>query len=359
MSLSRALLFSLVLSLSATFLASQDREISPTTEVKISQTEAIVLYPADFVVAEDGVVFLTDAQDGNIKCYEPDGRFLKAIGRRGPGPGEFLGPVYCDYQAPLLSVLDTPKFKVHIYERKGRAELVKIAEISCMACTSDVILLGKGVLVDAYVHNNDGKFALTLRCFDDTMKCLLPNYRRYGFESEREHKVSYLDLSMLTSQRGFLSVLGNRIYFVFDARPIVTSLNLDGSEIATFRTMSPNYREPRINARIRDAFAKPGREDEVKAERNKVSKITGILTDEDMIGILFSNYDATSDTWRLYLQRFAKGGKLISESLLRDAVNYGSIFSYYYQRESGILYVMAERFGDETDDYRILGYQLR
>jgi len=350
-------LFALSFMVSNFILPAQDQELSPATAVKISQAEALILYASDFAIAEDGVIFIPDGKDGNIKLYEPDGTLLKVIGRRGPGPEEFRAPAFCDYKTPFLSVLDL--FKVHIYERKGRADLAKVAEISCMACTSDVILSGKGVLVDAFVHHNDGKFSLTLRSFADTVKHLLPSYRRYGFKSEREYKVSYLDLHMLTSGRGYLSVWENRVYFILDARPIVTNFNLDGSEIATFRTLSPNYREPRINARIRDNFSKR-RSSELITERNKVSKITGILADDQMVGVLFCNYDAPSDTWKLYLQRFDKAGKLVSESLLREAVNYRAIFSYYFQRESGVLYVMAERYGDETtDDYRILGYKLR
>ncbi len=352
----RELSILLVFPLLATLLPAQAQEISPVQVIRVSQSDVPILFASDFAIAEDGVIFIPDGKDGNIKCYEPDGTLLKVIGRRGPGPGEFMTPAFCDYKAPFLSVLDA--FKVYVYERKGRGDLARIAEIPCMACTSDVVLSGKGILVDAYVRYNDGKFCLTLRSFDDTIKHLLPNYRRYGFKSEGEHRTSYLDLSMLTSQRGFLSVLGNRIYFVFDARPIVTSLNLDGSEVATFRTLSPNYREPRLNAKIRDAF-KAGRGKEVGEERNKVSCNTGILADDQMVGVLFSNYDAPSETWKLYLQRFDKTGKLISESLLRDAVNYGSFFSYYYQRENGILYIMSERYGDETDDYRILEYKLR
>lgn len=354
---SKGLFILLVFFLLATILPAEAQDIYPARVVRISQKESPVLHGADFAIAEDGIIFITDGKDGNIKLYEPDGTLLKIFGRRGPGPEEFLAPYFCDYQAPFLSILDA--FKIHIYERKGRAELVKIAEIPCMACTSDVILSGKGVLVDAYVHSNDGKFSVTLRSFDETVKNLLPNYRRYGFKSEGEYKASYLDLSMLTSQRGFLSVFGNRVYLVFDARPIVTSFNMDGSELAAFQTISPNYREPRLNARIRDAFYKPGRESELKAERNKVSCNTGTLADDQMVGVLFSNYDASSETWKLYLQRFDKAGKFVSESLLREAVNYGAFFSYYYQRESGVLYIMSERYGDETDDYRILGYKLR
>lgn len=350
--------FALAVSLAATPLTVQTQVIAPSLSIQISQADAPLLWGADFVVAEDGVIFITDAKDGNIKCYDSSGKLLNVIGRRGPGPLEFLGPSFCDYQPPFLSILDGAR-KIHVYERVGRAGLSKLGEISCLMCTSDVVLSGKSVLVDAYVHNNDGEFSLTVRGFNDALKCLLPSYRRYGFDSERELRASYSDLSKLTAQRGFLAVFGNRIYFVFDVRPVVTVLNLDGSGIVTFSSLSPNYREPRINGRIRDAFFEPGREGEIKAERNKVSYITGILADDGMVGVLFSNYDAPTETWQLYLLRFDLDGKLVSEACLREAINYGSLFSYYYQRVSGRLYVMTERYGNETDDYRILGYNLR
>ena len=357
----KALAALLAFSLLAGLLPAQTRELAPATAIRISQTDALLLYAADFAVAEDGVIFITDAKDINIKLYDPGGKLLKVIGGRGLGPEEFEGPYLCDYQAPFLSVLDSPKFKVHIYERKGKSDLVKVAEIPCMMCTSDVILSGKGVLVDAVAHDNGKKFFLTLRGFkDDVIKPLLPIERRYGYDSVSAYKANYNDLSMLTEQRGYLTISGKKAYFVFDVKPKVTAVDLDDLELVTFGGPSANYRQPRINMTIREAFFKPGKEDDLLRERNKVSYITGILSDEDMVGVLFSNYDAPSESWKLYLQRYDATGKFLSESLLRDAVNYGNRFSYFFQRESGFLYIMTEKYGDDaTDDYRILGYKLR
>lgn len=351
--------FSLFLSLVVTLLSDQGSEILPIKSIPISQMNAPLLYAADFIVAEDGIILIADAKDGNIKCYDPEGNLLRIIGRRGPGPNEFLGPSFCDYQAPFFSVLDSPKFKVHIYEREGRTNLSKVAEVSCMMCTSDVILSGKGILVDAFVHNNGTKYFLTLRNFQgEILKRLLPIERRYGYESERSYKANYEDLSMLTAQRGFLSVWGNRAFFILDVIPRIVSVGLDDLEIIIFGTPSPNYREPRINPAIRNAFTNKESEP-LKRERQKVSYITGILSDERMVGILFSNYDALSDSWKLYLQRYDLEGSFLSEDLLREATNYDSFFNYYFQRDIGILHVMAEIYGDDSDEYRILGYKLR
>lgn len=356
----RRFVFFLIISPAGILWPAQSRDLSPSKTIHVSQTDAFLLYGADFVVAEDGVIFVADAKDGNIKCYDPEGKLLKVVGRRGPGPEEFGSPTFCDYQTPFLSVLDSPKFKVHIYERKGRADLVKVAEIPCMMCTSDIILSAKGVLVDAYIHTNKGKFFLTLRAFrDDVIDYLLPIERKYGYESERSYKGNHEDLSKLTAGRGFLSILGNKVYYVPDIRLKITALRLDNLEVVTFGSPSPNYREPKVNQTIRDAFANKEGEP-VNRERKKVSYITGILSDERMVGVLFSNYDVPSDTWKLYLQRYDPAGKLLSEDFLREATNYFSLFNYYFHRESGVLYVMAERYGDDTtDDYRILGYKLR
>jgi hypothetical protein len=343
----------------ATIIPAQRSEISPSQNIQISQTVTPLLYAADFVVAEDGVIFISDAKDGNIKGYDSSGKLLNIIGQRGPGPEEFLGPSFCDYQAPFLAILDGAR-KIHVYERRGRAELSKIGEIYCLMCTSDVILSGKGVLVDNYIHEKErGAFFLTLRELGGAaIRYLLPIERRYGYDSIRDYKVNYDDLSKLSAQRGFLTISDNRIFFVFDVKPKVIGVNLDGSGIATFGGPSPNYREPRINQTIRNAFSSEESES-IKREREKVSYITGILSTKDMVGVLFSNYDASSDIWKLYLQRYDAAGHFVSESLLREATNYGSLFHYYFQRETCILYVMAERYGDETDDYRILGYKLK
>ncbi|MFN2316439.1 MAG: 6-bladed beta-propeller [Gemmatimonadales bacterium] len=45
-----------------------------------------------FAVADDGTVFLLEAQDHQVRVFSETGEFLRAIGRRGQGPGEFEQP---------------------------------------------------------------------------------------------------------------------------------------------------------------------------------------------------------------------------------------------------------------------------
>jgi hypothetical protein len=343
---------------SSTFPTADAQDLRPFRTISLYQEEVPILYASDFVIAEDGLIFVTDAKDCNIKSYDPTGRLIGVTGRRGPGPEEFSGPYLCDYQAPYLAILDPPRMKIIIYQRDGKGGLSRVDEIDCMACTSDIALWGKNVIVDAYVAQQNKKFGLTLRGFGTkSLNGLLSLERRYGFDSIGSYERNWEDLSMLTQQSGFLSVTGDYLYYILDARLKITRVNIVNQEIMTFGKPSASYREPRINQIIRNAFANK-ESAPVANERKKVSFITGIISANEMIGVLFSNYDATSDNWRLYMQRYDPKGELISEYHLCDAANYGQLYNYFFR--DNILYVLSERYGDDsTDKYDILGYKIQ
>jgi hypothetical protein len=49
--------------------------------------------PSDLTVDSDGRVLVMDFADNNIKIFDPSGNFLKVVGRKGQGPGEFNMPI--------------------------------------------------------------------------------------------------------------------------------------------------------------------------------------------------------------------------------------------------------------------------
>jgi hypothetical protein len=60
---------------------------------------AIALDPA-------GNVYVLDFSDNNIKCFDPAGKFLRLIGRKGQGPGEFNMPYAIAVARDRLTVWD-------------------------------------------------------------------------------------------------------------------------------------------------------------------------------------------------------------------------------------------------------------
>src|SRR4030042_4223918 len=55
--------------------------------------EAELSRPFRLLVDDQGNIYVLDIQDGNIKKYAPDGKFVMTIGRKGQGPGELQGPM--------------------------------------------------------------------------------------------------------------------------------------------------------------------------------------------------------------------------------------------------------------------------
>jgi len=81
--------------------------------------------PSDVQVAPNGDIFVADGHGGNsnarIVKFSADGRFIKAWGKKGSGPGEFDTPhsLAMDSQGRLF-VADLRNFRVQIFDQDGR-----------------------------------------------------------------------------------------------------------------------------------------------------------------------------------------------------------------------------------------------
>jgi hypothetical protein len=54
-----------------------------------SNEEAMLYQPSDLLVDESGNIYVSDYRDAVIKVYGPDGGYIRTIGHKGEGPGEF------------------------------------------------------------------------------------------------------------------------------------------------------------------------------------------------------------------------------------------------------------------------------
>jgi hypothetical protein len=80
----------------------------PKTILEGSSLPKDVLFvnPIDVVADIKGNIFILDISDNNIKKFNPSGKFLKVIGRKGQGPGEFNMPSDLVLARDCLAVLD-------------------------------------------------------------------------------------------------------------------------------------------------------------------------------------------------------------------------------------------------------------
>jgi hypothetical protein len=71
-------------------------------------------------VDEEGQFFILDEQAGNIKVFDQNGGFVKTIGRKGQGPGEFGMPIslFLSQQDQII-VNDMGQRKIQYFDKEG------------------------------------------------------------------------------------------------------------------------------------------------------------------------------------------------------------------------------------------------
>ena len=86
-----------------------------------SPEAALLNKPLRLEVDAPGNVYVMDYGDVNIKVYDGQGKFLRAIGRQGQGPGEFGGMVeFKMMTAGRIGILDFSQSRVSIMTTEGR-----------------------------------------------------------------------------------------------------------------------------------------------------------------------------------------------------------------------------------------------
>jgi hypothetical protein len=80
----------------------------------------ILFRPMRFLVDQNENIYITDSQDQVIKVFDPDGRYMRTIGAKGEGPGEFS---FISYQTFLpdgrLLVMDSRSIRISLFNSSG------------------------------------------------------------------------------------------------------------------------------------------------------------------------------------------------------------------------------------------------
>lgn len=95
--------------------------LADTTRVSLSEgRDSRLVAPAGLVSADEGDIYVADASEGVVHQFRLDGSFVRDIGSRGDGPGEFRTPAYPTLgQDGTLYVTDLTKSHVAVFSRSG------------------------------------------------------------------------------------------------------------------------------------------------------------------------------------------------------------------------------------------------
>lgn len=78
--------------------------------------------PVDVAISKEGLIYILDSKDNNIKIFKEDGSYIKPIGRVGEGPGEFKRPWSLQIIKDKIYITDTGNRRIQIFTKDGRYE---------------------------------------------------------------------------------------------------------------------------------------------------------------------------------------------------------------------------------------------
>lgn len=87
---------------------------------EVGAEEYLLNRPYDLKIDDQGNFYIYDWMDCHILVYDDNGKYVRTIGRKGQGPGEFLSPAFFDFsQDGRLFVNDVQNQRITIFDREG------------------------------------------------------------------------------------------------------------------------------------------------------------------------------------------------------------------------------------------------
>jgi hypothetical protein len=314
----------------------------------ISIEEDALFLTRFFAELEDGSLLFTDIRDKNnqIKVFNEDGKLIKAWGKMGPGPDEFGGLGFLDYQSPYLAVADAGKHQIHVFEKSQNYEFKKIGEFLAWEYSSSIKIYGRNVLLSGYIVSPKGKkYALFMRDFNGKeTKYILPIEYRYGARSMSEYEKIREAVSGL-SALAFLDVYQDTVFYVSDVRLKVAKIDMISKKIDLIGKKPGNFRALAMNKKTREALIDPHTEKEFGDDIiSRHSFVNGVFADKDFVGVLYVNREKKINSELFfvpYIQIYDHSGKLLHGQPLAPFFSEERYTPMFYQKDKRHLYLLS------------------
>lgn len=172
-----------------------------------------------------------DSKARNIKQYDNNGKFIRTIGKKGPGPGEFVRPLAFWIDDDNLLVGDPQSRKLHVFDKSRKFErFFRIRDCREMhRLDVDTIILG------AAVKDHD-KTGACLHLFD----------MRKGDIKKSFYPISENALKNRMIGDGIFFDLDkeNNIYSIQEMEYQISKFNSTGNLLKTFSSPNSQYKAP-------------------------------------------------------------------------------------------------------------------
>ena len=150
--------------------------------------------PSDLLVSDNNELIISDSSDHCVVLFRTDGTFIRRIGQKGQGPGEFIRPSKVSLLDHRLLVADSGNYRIQILTKSG--ESVKTHRFTKSS------LLGLGALVfftnqGDYYYSTNGLASSNL-----IVHCSIKGEKMARFGKIFGEKKLYVDMSTALIKKG-------------------------------------------------------------------------------------------------------------------------------------------------------------
>ncbi len=141
-------------------------------------------------------IYVTDSMDYSLKKFDSDGNFIKKVGRKGQGPGEFMAPRLLDSSDRFLFATDQYFLGVQVFDKelnfKKRIQIKK--PISDLKILSDSQIAIATMTIDKIasilIYNTEGKLTREFR-YSEKRSPLMMDMVSFDFDQDGNLYLAY------------------------------------------------------------------------------------------------------------------------------------------------------------------------
>jgi len=187
-----------LLFVSQLFLSGKElRQISLEEVLSVGRLDDDILFQWAGVFADsNGNIYVTDAMDYSLKKFDSQGNFIKKVGRKGQGPGEFMAPRLLDGLNRYLYATDQHRlgvqvfdmelnFKRHIPIKKPIADLKILSDSQIAVAT---MFMDK--MASILIYNADGELTGEFR-YSEKKSPLMMDMVSFDFDKDGNLYLAY------------------------------------------------------------------------------------------------------------------------------------------------------------------------
>ncbi|MBC7362688.1 MAG: hypothetical protein H5U06_10485 [Candidatus Aminicenantes bacterium] len=333
---------------------------------KIPVEDGALLNSVGFVVLEDGNFIFADFKDkdNQIKVINQEGKLIKAWGKMGPGPDEFNGVGFLDYQRPYLALADAGRHRIYVYERLQGYEFKKMGEILAWEQEGPIKIYRNNVLIPGYVVSPAGKkFMLFMRDFNDRKtEYILPLENVYGARSMREYKKIKEEVFVLSIP--FIDIYEDTVFYVKDKRLKVDKVDLKSKKIEIIGEEPKNFRALSIDKKTRNRLMDPQNQkskEELDEIISRHSFVSGLFADKNFVAVIYVNKEKKIGEdiyWVPYVQIYDYSGRVLHEQPLGPFFSSDRVIPLYYEKDKRQLYLCSIISHEAAYGYEIYKYSV-